>query len=60
MQIGENLNGAKYKMVIYIDWMDMGNGASGFMPWSGSKAGGVIIKADATSSTWRQDSMCAA
>ncbi len=44
MQIGKNLTGAKYKMVIYIDWMDMGNGVSGFMPWSGSKAGGVIIK----------------
>ncbi len=44
MQIAKNLTDAKYKMVIYIDWMDMGNGASGFLPWSGSKAGGVIIK----------------
>ena len=44
MQIGTDLTDAKYKMVIYIDWMDMGNGASGFLPWSGSKAGGVIIK----------------
>lgn len=44
LQVSKDAKDAKYKMIIHVDWMDMGNGASGFMPWSSSKAGGVILK----------------
>ena len=44
MQLGKNLTDAKYKMVIYVDYMDMGNGGSTFIPFASSKAGGVIMK----------------
>lgn len=33
----------KYKMVLHVTYLDMGNGASAFMPWSSAKAGGVIM-----------------
>lgn len=44
MQIGRHLTDAKYKMVIYVDYMDMGNGGSSFNPFASVKAGGVIMK----------------
>jgi len=44
MQIGRHWSDAKYKMVIIVDWMDMGNGGSAFNPWASAKAGGVIMK----------------
>lgn len=44
MQIGRHLTDAKYKMVIYVDYMDMGNGGSSSNPFASVKAGGVIMK----------------
>ena len=44
MQIGRHLTDAKYKMVIYVDYVDMGNGGSSFNPFASVKAGGVIMK----------------
>lgn len=44
MQIGRHLTDVKYKMVIYVDYMDMGNGGSSFNPFASVKAGGVIMK----------------
>lgn len=44
MQIGRHLTDAKYKMIIYVDYMDMGNGGSSFNPFASVKAGGVIMK----------------
>lgn len=34
---------SKYKMVIHVKEMDMGNGGASFVPFGGAKAGGVIM-----------------
>lgn len=43
LQIVSNADDAKYKMILHVDRLDMGNGGSMFIPMASSKAGGVIL-----------------
>lgn len=43
LKIEEDGGSADYKMIIRLDKMDAGNGASGFVPYANAKAGGVVM-----------------
>lgn len=43
IKLVETSSSAKYKMIVYVDSLDMGNGGSTFVPFASNKAGGVIM-----------------
>lgn len=46
MQLTSNASDASYKMIIHVNKLDMGNAASGFIPWASMRAGGVIVSGE--------------
>lgn len=43
MQVVASGDDAKYKMILHVNHLDMGNGGSTFIPMASAKAGGVIL-----------------